>query len=146
MAARLSIGDLARATGAKVETIRYYEAVGLLPKPTRTAGNYRSFGLDHLSRLGFIRRARDLGFSLDEVRDLIRLSDDRSRPCGEIDAIAQRHLDDVEQKIVDLDQLRKELKSLIKQCHRGKVADCRILDALATSTPHFAAIKPPSIA
>src|SRR5512147_446122 len=119
MAERLSIGDLAKATGTKVETIRYYEGIGLLPKPTRTAGNYRSYEPDHLSRLGFIRRARDLGFSLDEVRDLIRLADDRARPCGEIDAIAQRHLDDVERKIADLEQLRKELKSLIKQCHRG---------------------------
>ncbi|MGH6884371.1 MerR family transcriptional regulator [Hypericibacter sp.] len=146
MAQRLSIGDLAKATGTKVETIRYYEGIGLLPRPTRTAGNYRSFKPDHLFRLGFIRRARDLGFSLDEVRDLIRLADDRDRPCGEIDTIAQRHLDDVERKIADLERLRKELKSLIKQCHRGTIADCRIVDALATSAPRPASTKTPASA
>lgn len=127
----ISIGELAKATGTKVETIRYYEGVGLLPKPARTPGNYRSYAPGHLMRLGFIRRARDLGFSLDEVRDLLRLSDDRDRPCGEVDAIAQTHLDDVERKIADLEKLRTELKGLIKQCHRGTIAECRILDALA---------------
>lgn len=131
MTPRISIGDLAKATGTKVETIRYYEGIGLLPKPARTAGNYRSYAPDHLTRLGFIRRSRDLGFSLDEVRDLLRLSDDRNRSCDEVDAIAKTHLDDVERKIADLEKLRQELKGLITQCHRGTIAECRILDALA---------------
>lgn len=131
MTARISIGELAKATGTKVETIRYYEGIGLLSKPARTAGNYRSYAPDHLTRLGFIRRSRDLGFSLDEVRDLLRLSDDRGRSCDEVDTIAKTHLDDVERKIADLEKLRKELKGLIKQCHRGTIAECRILDALA---------------
>jgi DNA-binding transcriptional MerR regulator len=75
--ARLTIGDLAKRTGTKVETIRYYERIGLLPEPGRTEGNYRSYGSEHLGRLSFIRRARDLGFSLDQVRELLGLADQR---------------------------------------------------------------------
>jgi Cu(I)-responsive transcriptional regulator len=133
MADSLSIGELGKATGIKVETIRYYESAGLLPKPARTAGNYRSYSASHLTRLGFIRRARGLGFSLDEVRQLLRLSDDRDRTCEEVDAIARTHLADVEQKIADLQALRVELDGLIRQCRRGSIAECRILDALAPS-------------
>lgn len=131
MADGLSIGDLGKATGTKVETIRYYENVGLLPKPARTAGNYRSYTAVHLTRLGFIRRARDLGFSVDVVRQLLRLSDDRDRGCDEVDAIARAHLADVERKITDLQALRTELNGLIRQCRHGTIAECRILDALA---------------
>jgi len=131
MPQRISIGDLAKATDTKVETIRYYEGIGLLPAPERTSGNYRSYEPRHLSRLGFIRRARDLGFSLQEVRALLNLSDDKDRPCGEVDAIAREHLSDVESKIADLERLRLELKRLITQCRRGTIAECRILDALA---------------
>lgn len=133
MRQEFSIGDLARATGTKVETIRYYEGIGLLPAPARTAGNYRSYEAAHRSRLGFIRRARDLGFSLQEVRELLRLADEKDRPCGEVDSIASGHLADVERKIADLQKLRKELRGLITQCRHGTIADCRILDALA---PH----------
>ena len=130
MAESFSIGDLGKATGTKVETIRYYESVGLLPKPARTSGNYRSYTATHLTRLGFIRRARDLGFSLDEVRQLLRLSDDRDRPCCEVDEIAKGHLADIERKIGDLEALHAELKKLIRQCRHGSIADCTILDAL----------------
>lgn len=135
MADRISIGDLGKATGTKVETIRYYENVGLLPKPARTAGNYRNYSAAHLTRLGFIRRARDLGFSVDEVRQLLRLSDDRDSGCDEVDAIARAHLADVERKIADLDSLRVELNGLIRQCRHGTIAECRILDALAPRAP-----------
>lgn len=131
MTDRISIGDLGKATGTKVETIRYYESVGLLPKPARTAGNYRSYADTHVTRLTFIRRARELGFPLDEVRQLLRLSDDRGRRCDEVDAIAKAHLADVERKIADLQALRVELNGLIRQCRRGSIAECKILDALA---------------
>src|SRR5690606_13083849 len=87
-----SIGDLAKATATKVETIRYYERIGLLPKPARTSGNYRSYSSAHLERLSFVRRARDLGFSIEQVRDLLGLSDQRNRPCDAVDAIARQHL------------------------------------------------------
>lgn len=131
MAKTYSIGELANATDTKVETIRYYERVGLLPKPKRTAGNYRSYEADHLGRLSFIRRARDLGFSIDQVRNLLGLADQKDRSCETVDAIAREHLADVERKIADLKGLRRELDALIRQCHHGTIAECRILDALA---------------
>jgi Cu(I)-responsive transcriptional regulator len=126
-----TIGDLARATGATVETVRYYERIGLLPRPPRTQGNYRSYGPAELARLSFIRRARDLGFSVEQVRTLLALSDDQQRDCASIDAIAQSHLADVERKLADLTHLRRELKIVIASCKAGVVADCRIIEALA---------------
>ena len=125
------IGELARATGTKVETIRYYERIGLLPAPARTGGNYRAYTRPHLGRLRFIRRGRDLGFSLDEVWELLRLSDDRDRPCAEIDHLACTHMAAVERKLADLTRLHGELRQLIAQCRHGTVADCRIIETLA---------------
>lgn len=118
-------------TGTKVETIRYYERIGLLAAPERTAGNYRAYTSEHLNRLSFIRRSRDLGFSLDQVRELLDLSDDRDRPCDAVDAIAKEHLADVDRKIADLRALRRELGNLLAQCRCGTVADCRIIEALS---------------
>ena len=131
MEVRLNIGALAKATGTKVETIRWYESVGLLPAPGRTSGNYRTYGEAHLGRLSFIRRARDLGFSLDQVRALLALAEDRERSCDAVDAVAREHLGEVDRKIADLQALRRELDALIGQCQRGKVAECRIIEALA---------------
>ena len=127
----LSIGELAHATSTRVETIRYYERIGLLSKPARTSGNYRAYARRHLERLSFIRRGRDLGFSLDEVRELLRLSDDRNQSCAEVDRIARLHLIEVERKLADLAALRVELQQLIDQCQHGTVAECRIIEALA---------------
>jgi DNA-binding transcriptional MerR regulator len=127
----LSIGELARATATKVETVRWYERVGLLPAPARTAGNYRTYGRPHLERLSFVRRARDLGFTLDQVRDLLRLSDQRDRSCEEVDTIARVHLGEVERKIADLQALRRELAGIIGQCRQGTVPECRIIEALS---------------
>jgi Cu(I)-responsive transcriptional regulator len=127
----LTIGQLARETGTKVETVRFYEKCGLLPAPARTEGNYRSYDRGHLNRLSFIRRARDLGFSLDQVRALLALSDDRSQPCAAIDAIAKEHRTEVERKIVDLQSLKAELDRMIDQCDCGVVADCRIIESLS---------------
>jgi Cu(I)-responsive transcriptional regulator len=129
----LSIGALARATGTKVETIRWYESVGLLPAPGRTAGNYRAYDAAHLNRLSFVRRARDLGFSLEQIRALLDLAEQRERSCEAVDAIAREHLEEVERKIADLQALRRELDSLIGQCRHGSVAECGIIEALAPS-------------
>lgn len=126
-----SIGLLARATGTKVETIRWYERVGLLAAPARTAGNYRAYGRPHLARLSFIRRARDLGFSLDQVRVLLSLAEDRDRSCEAVDAVAREHREEVDRKISDLQALRRELDGLINQCRHGRVSECRIIEALA---------------
>jgi Cu(I)-responsive transcriptional regulator len=129
---RLTIGDLARATGTKVETIRYYERIGLLPAPARTeTGNYRSYSADQLGRLSFVRRSRDLGFTLDQIRALLDLADQRGRDCSAVDAIARGHLAEVERKIADLTAMRRELSDLIGQCKRGTIADCRIIEALS---------------
>jgi Cu(I)-responsive transcriptional regulator len=133
MATALTIGELGKATDTKAETIRYYERIGLLPKPARTAGNYRAYGAAELGRLSFIRRARDLGFPLDQVRALLDLSDDRSRDCATVDALASEHLREVDRKIADLTALRRELDALLTSCKGGTVADCRIIEALGPS-------------
>jgi len=131
MERQFSIGELAKATDTKVETVRYYERIGLLPEPGRTSGNYRAYSDEHLGRLSFVRRARDLGFSIEQVKALLGLSDQRDRSCADVDAMARAHLEDVDNKIADLKKLRRELNALITQCHHGVIADCRIIDALA---------------
>jgi Cu(I)-responsive transcriptional regulator len=129
---RITIGDLAKRTGTKVVTVRYYEQIGLLPVPSRTAGNYRTYSNEHLRRLRFIRRCRDLGFTLDQIRDLLRLSSQKDEECGEVDRITAQHLIEVEQKISDLRRLAKELRRLNKSCQgNGIIADCRIIEALS---------------
>jgi Cu(I)-responsive transcriptional regulator len=125
------IGDLARATDTKVETIRWYEKEGLLPRPSRTAGNYRAYGQGELARLSFIRRARDLGFPLDQVRALLDLAENREGDCASVDVLAARHLAEIDRKLADLTALRRELSTLLSSCRGGKVANCRIIDALA---------------
>ena len=129
--ATLTRGQVAKATGTKIETIRFYEKIGLLTAPERTANNYRVYGQTDLERLSFIRRARDLGFSLDQVRTLLDLADDRTRSCCMVDEITREQLKAVEQKITDLLALKRELSYLIEQCSRGTIADCRIIGALA---------------
>ena len=132
MPKRLSIGDLARETGVKVVTIRYYERIGLLPAPVRTgSGAYRSYDEGDFARLSLIRRARDLGFTLDQVRALLDLAEQRDRDCADVGAIARQHLTEVERKIADLSMLRRELRDLIGNCSRGTVAECRIIEALS---------------
>lgn len=131
MADSYSIGALASATDTKVETIRYYERIGLLPEPARTSGNYRAYTPGHLDRLSFIRRARALGFTLDQVRALLDLSDRKDNDCCAVDALARDHLTDIDRKIADLKSLRRELNSLLAQCQQGTIADCRIIGALS---------------
>ncbi|MFZ1412963.1 MAG: helix-turn-helix domain-containing protein [Defluviicoccus sp.] len=127
----MNIGELARAADTKAETIRYYERIGLLPPPPRTAGNYRDYSAGHLSRLAFTRRARDLGFSIEQIRTLLDLADQKDQSCKAVDAIAREHLAEVKRKLTDLAALRRELESVIGQCRHGTVAECRILEALA---------------
>ncbi len=127
----LTIGDLSKVTGTKVETIRYYERIGLLAAPARTAGNYRAYGKTELGRLSFIRRARDLGFGIGQIRTLLGLSEKKKRSCKSVDAIARQHLADVDSKLADLMALRSELDSIIRQCGCGTIANCRIIEALA---------------
>lgn len=128
----LRIGALAEATDTRVVTIRYYEKIGLLPTPRRTAGNYRVYRVEHLDRLRFIRRCRDLGFTLEQVRDLLRLSGEEDRDCGEVDRIAADHLRTVERKLGDLQSLAQELQRILTRCRGGgRIRDCRVIEALS---------------
>ena len=127
----MKIGELANATSTKVETIRYYESIGLLAPPARSASNYRDYGGEHLNRLSFIRRARDLGFSLEAVRELLALSDNTHQSCEAVDLIASSHLAEVKRKIDDLTALRSELERVIGSCRHGTVGECKIIDTLA---------------
>ncbi len=127
----MKIGELSRATGTNIETIRYYERIGLLPAPGRTAANYRSYGDAHRARLAFVRHSRDLGFTIEEIRSLLDLSDDPTRECDEADRIATRHLEQVQEKITQLSLLRDELARIIGRCRGGIAADCRVIEALS---------------
>ena len=127
----MKIGKLASATATKVETVRYYETIGLLAPPARSASNYRDYGSEHLNRLSFIRRARDLGFSLEAVRELLALSDDTGQSCEAVDIIASSHLAEVKRKVQDLSALRSELERVIGSCRHGTIDDCKIIEALA---------------
>jgi DNA-binding transcriptional MerR regulator len=131
---QIGIGDLAKSTGTKVVTVRYYEQIGLLPLPSRTAGNYRTYSKEDMRRLRFIRRCRDLGFALDQIRDLLRLSSRKDEECAEVDRITAQHLIAIEQKISDLKRLAEELRRLNNCCQgKGIIADCRVIEALSPS-------------
>ena len=127
----MKIGELAMATATKVETVRYYEKIGLLTPPARTVSNYRSYGSEHLARLSFIRRARDLGFTLDSVRELLDLSDQKNGSCEAVDVIATSHLASIERKIADLSALQEELSRVLGSCRKGTIAECKIIESLA---------------
>lgn len=126
----LTIGALAKKTGTKVQTIRYYEQIELMPEPGRTGGGQRRYGDAELDRLSFIRHARQLGFTLEAIRELLDLSDHPDRPCHEADAIARRQLKQVEQRLARLEALRTELKRMVHECTGGRTADCRVLEVL----------------
>jgi Cu(I)-responsive transcriptional regulator len=130
----MKIGELAAATATKVETVRFYEKAGLLPPPARTQSNYRSYGTNHLKRVSFIRRARQLGISLDDVRQLLALADDKDQSCEAVDAIASAHVSEIMRKIADLQGMAVELNRMIGQCRKGKVEDCMIIETLAMRT------------
>lgn len=128
----MPIGALAERTGVKVETIRYYEQVGLLPPPERSEGNQRRYGRRHVERLAFIKHARDLGFAVEAIRALLRLSDNPAMACDEAHAIAVAHRDEVRHKIARLRSLEAELERIAATCSGGVAAcDCAIIEALA---------------
>lgn len=126
----LTIGALAKKTGTKVQTIRYYEQIELMSEPGRTEGGQRRYGDAELDRLSFIRHARQLGFTLEAIRELLDLSDHPDRPCHEADAIARRQLKQVEQRLARLEALRTELKRMVHECTGGRTVDCRVLEVL----------------
>ena len=127
---RIAIGRLSKHTGTNIETIRYYERVGLLPVPPRSSGGYRLYSTNHLKRLNFIRRARALGFSIGEIRTLLRLADERKRPCDEVRVVADAHLKDVRAKIAYLRRMERVLKATVARCASGERTACAVIEAL----------------
>lgn len=132
---RLTRGQLSARTGCNIETIRYYERIGILPAPPRSAGGHRLYGNDHWKRLLFIRRSRELGFTLRQVRDLLELVDGGDYTCAEVEAITRAHLDDVRRKLSDLRKLEKVLKDMASQCEGGLVPECPVIEALLRARP-----------
>lgn len=127
---KISIGELARRTGVKAPTIRYYEQAGLAPAPARTSGKQRRYGPAAVARLNFIRHARELGFEVKAVRELLTLSERPDKSCAEVDEIARRHVEQIDRRIARLAALRRELQRSLDACGHGRVGDCRVIEAL----------------
>jgi MerR family mercuric resistance operon transcriptional regulator len=126
----MKIGSAAASSGCHIETIRYYERIGLLPPPARTTSGYREYLPEEVERLRFITRGRDLGFSLDEIRSLLTLSDDPALSCRDVDQLARHHLADIQQRVRELRRIARELERTIASCAGGKRGQCAILGAL----------------
>ncbi len=137
----MPIGKLAAETGVKVPTIRYYESVDLLPAPLRTGSNRRSYDARDVRRLSFIRHARELGFEIDAVRELLALADEPQRPCEKVDAIARAHLADIESKIARLELLQSEVKRMLTECGQREIRRCRVIEVLPRTADALANIR-----
>ncbi len=128
----LTIGRVSRRTGVKVPTIRYYEQAGLLEEPQRTAGNQRVYDEKAVQRLMFIAHSRELGFSLEQIRELLQLADDPDQPCEQANQIALQHLAAIESRMKRLRSLKKELQNMVHVCgENGTIANCRVIETLA---------------
>ena len=130
----LTIGMLAKASRVHLETVRYYERIGLMPKPSRTESNYRNFGPEHVERLSFIRRAREIGFSIGEIKELLALAEPGRASCAEVQTLTAVHLGEVRAKIADLRKLEAILTGALERCFAG-TPDCPVLDMLASRRP-----------
>jgi DNA-binding transcriptional MerR regulator len=126
----ITIGKLAKATGCKPETIRFYEKVGLLPQPRRSDSGYRLYSESHQRMLAFIRRGRDLGFSLDDIGLMLELAENQHSSCREISRLSRERLSSIRDKLIRLQALNTELTRLIDQCDDGRISECRIIEAL----------------
>jgi len=129
----MKIGQLSERTNCKIETIRYYERIGLLPEPARSEGGYRLYEDSHLKRLSFIRRSRELGFTIEEIRGLLNLVDGGDFTCSDVKTITMEHVDTIRQKIADLKKLEKTLSSIASQCAGDATPECPIIDTLFES-------------
>ena len=140
--AALPIGTVSKRARVNIETIRYYERIGLMAPPRRTQAGYRLYDGEEVKRLAFVRRSRELGFGIDEIRALLKLVDDRSRACGDVQTLALRHLGDIQAKLADLRKMQHVLRKLVSRCAEGVVPDCPLIEALydvpATDAPAIA--------
>lgn len=127
-----TIGGLSKLTGTKIVTIRYYEKIGLLPSPPRTENGYRSYTLNHLKILSFIINSRKLGFSLVEIKNLLKVSNKANISRNEVLNITKNHLNNIKSKILSLQKMEKSLNNLIKECPNSKISGCGIIDSLNT--------------
>lgn len=127
----LPIGELSRLTGVKVPTIRFYEQIGLIDQPPRTEGNQRRYGKPEVERVNFIRHARELGFEVEDIRELLDMSGKPQASCHQADSIARNHLQEIDRRIASLTALRGELSRMVDECHHGRICDCRIIEVLA---------------
>jgi MerR family mercuric resistance operon transcriptional regulator len=128
---KITVGILASETGCNVETVRYYEKIGLMPDPPRSQGGHRLYAREHIRRLMFIRRCRHLGFGVPQVRGMLKLIDEPGHVCGEVKAMTLRHAKEIKQKIRELKRLEKALNSMTEQCVEDDAAEqCPIIDAL----------------
>lgn len=127
----LPIGELSRRTGVKVPTIRFYEQIGLLTAPPRTEGNQRRYGKPEVERLNFIRHSRELGFEVDDIRELLEMAASPQASCHQADSIARNHLTEIDRRIASLTALRGELNRMVEECGHGRICDCRIIEVLA---------------
>lgn len=127
----LGIGELSQRTRVKVPTIRYYEQIGLLPSPVRTEGKQRRYDIAEVKRLNFVRHARELGFEIDDIRELLALSEKPQESCHQVDSLARHHLDEIGHRIERLTALRTELQRMVDECGHGRVCDCRIVEVIA---------------
>lgn len=125
-----SIGDVSKATSVNIETVRYYERIKLLPKPDRTTGGNRQYNHDQLKRLAFIKRCRELDFSIEEIRSLLAMTDSQMQTCAEVNSLTTSHLSKVRDKIIDLQKMEQILVSMVAQCSCGDVPECPIVDTL----------------
>jgi Cu(I)-responsive transcriptional regulator len=131
----MQIGEASRATGVSAKMIRHYESIGLIPAAGRRDSNYRDYGAGDVHRLGFIRRARDLGFSIDEIRDLLRLWGDRKRSSRDVKALTLSHISELDAKIALLGEMRSTLAHLANCCDGDHRPDCPIIESLAGTAP-----------
>jgi len=128
--ALITIGKLSEKTGVNIETVRYYEKIGLIPKPSRSEGGNRLYNMEQAKRLAFIKRCRELGFPLDTVREFLKLVDEKNYTCAEIADISQRHLEDIRAKIRDLKKIESHMKDMLSQCNKDKTPDCAFIEIL----------------
>ena len=132
--AEYSIGEASRTSGVKVTTIRFYEQIGLLAAAARTEGNRRLYDAADLKRLSFIRHARELGFSVDDIRELLGMTEQTNSSCHEADSLAKRRLKDVDRRIEQLTALKSELQRMVDECGHGRICDCRVIQILGDHT------------
>jgi Cu(I)-responsive transcriptional regulator len=127
----MNIGEAAKASGVSAKMVRHYESVGLLPAAQRSEGGYRLYDEKDIAKLRFVRHSRDLGFSIEQIRELLALWSDRRRPSRQVKALAQAHLAEIEAKLAELQAMQATLQHLVQCCHGDARPDCPIIDALA---------------